>query len=177
LLNAAVVAAAGKRGDHARLIRADVLRVRKLVVVDRDGARRAVISADTGSGVIRVYDSKGQPRVVLGVPGNDSALALYDDTGKTRVAVGTGVGSDYVRMFDQNGNIRVGLGIQGDDSALAFSGANGLLRTVVGASGDRVQGLTVYDSSGKTREMAGLTNNQPVLQIQDSMGKVLWSAP
>ncbi len=175
LLNAAVAGAA-RGGGHARLVRADVLRVKKLVVVDRDGARRAEISADSGTGLIRVYDTQGKPRVVLGVPGNDAALALYDDTGKVRVAVGTGSNNDYLRMFDQNGQIRVGLGIQGDSSALAFSAASGILRAVVGTSGNEVQGLTVYDSKGKTREMAALTGDQPVLQIQDGSGKVVWNA-
>jgi hypothetical protein len=177
LLNAAVVGAAGAAGGgRARLIRADVLRVKRVVVTDREGARRVEIGADLGSGVARIYDNQGKPRVVLGVPGNDSMLALYDDNGKVRVAVGAGATSDYVRMFDQNGQIRAGLGVRGDNSALAFSGADGLLRTVIGATGNKVEGLTVYDSQGKTREMAALTNDQPVLQIQDGSGKVIWTA-
>ena len=114
LVAVSLIAAAGLAGPS--LVGAakapGVIRARGFILVDDDGAMRALLAPATGGdgAVLALYDKAGKSRVELGVIGDHAILHLNDKAGRMRAGL-TVIGDDAVlALFDEGGKLRAALG-------------------------------------------------------------------
>ncbi len=112
----------------------DVIRAQRFELVDAQGRVRGALGmgrfGDTPG--IRLYDAKGQARVVLNVhPSGDPSLTLLDDKGHLRV----GLGCHHLTLYDEEGQWRAQLSLSHNDRAhLTLFDKRGQRRAALGAT-------------------------------------------
>lgn len=98
----------------------DEIRARRIVLVDKSGLERAVLSLDEDKGMVGLVmrDNHGGATAVLGTSG----LSLRDDSGKTRaiLAFNADMGEPTLVLFSQSGKARALLLVDKDGPAFSL---------------------------------------------------------
>ena len=130
------------------------VRTPQLVIVDKDGRERAILTALTEAPGLWLLDEKGKARATLVAPEKGAMLLLNDENASPRAMLATKEGA-MLGLFDEKGTKRATL-----------------------AALEKGPELVLYDEKGTGR--AGLTANKdvgPVLVVFDEKGRSVWKAP
>jgi hypothetical protein len=146
----------------------DVVRTRKLSIVDEAGVERFVIaSSQNGRTDLQALDAEGRTRVFLRVgPDGDPSLHLFDAAGKPRASLGLSAdGSPAFDLRDAAGKSRLELSVREDYGSMSVLDANETERVTLGLNNIVVKG------TGETRKLPF------ALLFYDEKGEVLLSLP
>ena len=96
----------------------DEIRARRIVLVDKSGLERAVLSLDEDKGMVGLVmrDKHGGASAVLGTSG----LNLRDESGKLRAVLGLLMGEPGLSLFSQSGKARALLLVDKDGPAFSL---------------------------------------------------------
>jgi hypothetical protein len=186
---AAVAYAAGQVGA-AKMLTADVVRTKRVEVVDERGKVRAELrTMADGSPALLLGGTDDGGRVYLTVTADGvPRLRLADKDGKPRADLDVSEdGSPGLALEDKDGR-RANLVVTRDEAALGIVDGDGTLRAALSVS-EGSPLLVVKDKEGKLRAVLGSTTPQAIrmrvkgesaefsLVLLDKEGKVLWQAP
>jgi hypothetical protein len=115
--------------EHEHASPAEVLRAKRLEILDDEGKVRAVLGTDEkGIASLSVFDASGRLRSSLDaeeIPGEASGLGVFDTNGNLRVAVGMENDPDkssYLILLDTEGRHRAVVNLEtGGQAGLRFS--------------------------------------------------------
>ena len=141
----------------------DVLRARKIELVDDDGKTRVSIRLDKdGNSNMQFIDDKGQVRVSVGASDKGPAsISLSDCDGQTRVsAMVAENGSSYLFMYDRQGVTRVQV----------ETGSTDITTVILGGKDKKPLFKSTIESVDENTEQGAIT-------LYDSKGKLLFKAP
>jgi len=80
------------------------LLVRRLMLVDEQGAERAVLGAKGDEVSFTVRDRLGNDRIEIDLRSTGPGITLYDDEGKVRALLAIGEAGPYFGLTDENGD-------------------------------------------------------------------------
>jgi len=84
---------------------AEEVRVRRLVLVDDEGRKRAALDMGPDGPTLRLFDENGVPREMLFVGAELSMLDLADAAGKPRATLVVGADVSRLFLFDAAGKV------------------------------------------------------------------------
>ena len=110
---------------------ADVLKCKRLEVVDEQGKIRAAVTVDEAGPSLSLWDAQGKVRAGLGVSEAGTGLTLSDAQGKVRAGLAVFEAGSGLMLSDAQGKPRAGLAVPEDGpAALALFDAQGQGRAV-----------------------------------------------
>jgi hypothetical protein len=152
----------------------DVLRAKRLEIVDDEGKVRASLGTDEkGIASLSLFDPSGRLRASLDaeeIPGVASGLGLFDTNGKLRAAVGMDNDPDkssYLSLLDAEGKTRAQVGLE--------TGGQVWLSILAGKK-DRSVKLAAMDD-GNITLMLRMPNKTSLRQLRVDLGHAVRSAP
>jgi hypothetical protein len=148
---------------------ADVLRTKRLGLVDDEGKVRAVLGTrEEGIGGLSVFDASGRIRASLEageVPEQSSGLSVFDTDGKPRATVGMDNDPDrgsFFVLLDSKGEQRAVVGLQtGGQAGLRFSAGQK----------DRAIGIAAMDDGNLRLFLSGEDVPMVGLSLSEEEGK------
>jgi hypothetical protein len=149
---------------------ADVVRARRLEVVDAAGKTRAGLSLGPDGGPrLLLFDASEKPRATLSVDSKGSPrLLLSGEAGKTRASLSVGPdGSPRLFLFDASEKLRASLGVESNEGPR--------LHLYDAAGGTRATLGTISLEGVKTGQTMKRSESSLVLFSQD--GYTIWQAP
>jgi hypothetical protein len=149
-------------GEPEDKLPVEVLRAKRLEIVDDEGKFRAALGTDEkGIASLSLFDASGRLRSSLDaeeIPGHLSGLALYDTNGNLRASVGVDNDPEKgssLTLYDMEGKSRVGVGLQtGGQAGLGISAGKKDRAVKIAAMDD---GNVYLMLSGEDAPMVGLT--------------------
>ena len=158
----------------------DVVRTHRLEIVDSKGAVRAVVGCTEGfeaAPVVLLYDAEGRVRVCLTSSSLADGLTVYDSQGQPRalVLLNEAVGP-VVGVAAADSLASAGLYLPTEGPRLMVFDQSGQYRLILGLHGD-ASGVQVLDKSGVLRGQIALTQGTSTIDLFDSRGRPLFTAP
>lgn len=151
----------------------DVVRTKRLELVDDEGEVRAVMGAESGDNVgLSLFGSNGADRLSLGIhPDGSATLALQDEEGRERIKFSASSSGPVINIKDEEGNPRAQLQVQSNgDSHLMLVDQNQKPRLTIGQIGSKSGApfITFDDEEGTGRVQLQLgPENTAALGFQD----------
>lgn len=147
----------------------------KFVLEDEDGKVRGVFDMHNGGPRIVLANAKSENRLVLLVDnkGNPELVMAAEDT--RRIVLGID-DKEQDLVFIDHDTSRVVLGTDKDgDGLLVFRDGREKPRAIL--TGFPQGGLELYDREGKKRLGVMNLNGEPMFQLLDKEGTMIWSQP
>jgi len=193
ILGAAVWSRAAPQGAPV----SDIVRTRRLELVDQAGTVRAILGTDDNRQTrLKLTDESGKDRAILEVNfAGDSSLDLLDADGRVRASIHAGrLGNGFsaytreVKAAESYRSQSIGMGTYSDGSAqLAISTSNtspsrhvagGKSLAKLGADEKGNASFFVSDNQSPARIHMRLTeNSEPSITLYNSKNKASWSTP
>ena len=154
----------------------EAIRAKSFEVVDDEGNVRARTTTMSSGGVAtNLFDSKGNPRVSLGVNQADvPTFGLYDADGTVRVEIGSGVDGQIVRLNDEDGNPRAMMALlteEGSVPAMTFVDKEGNPRVQLQLTQTGLAAIGFNDESGEVHVALGRDDEgESLLLYYDAQG-------
>ena len=155
----------------------DVIRTKRLDLVDDAGQTRASLSTGGGETSLTFLNREGHPALGIGV--NDDVgtpgASMFDERGTVRVFVDLDAdGSPAAVLYDIAGEPRMALGVGEDGaSAIDFTGPFGESRITLEFDEIGQPGLVIMDGSGSDRvAITVYKDGEPHIDFLDPDGKV-----
>ncbi len=153
---------------------AEVLRTKRLEIVDDEGKVRAALGTDeAGVTSLSIFDQSSRLRVSLDASEiSEQANGLFDTNGRLQVAMGASavnVHEGGLNCYGPNGEDRVGLAMHKEGSSLYFNDTNDQPRAGFGVYEDGQAGLSI-SAAQKDRhiKMAAWKDGDLTLMLTDS---------
>ncbi len=150
-----------------KVIEADAIYTKNLIIRDGDGKIRAFLGVnDEGQSFLELDDKGGRRRAYLGLPADGPAkLTLYDEGGKVVIIIGGVRDAPSIMLFDKNGKPRCCVSADQEDGRIDVYGAEGrnTLTVSAWASGSGIQ----CRNEGKVALEIGANESPFIKLLQD----------
>jgi hypothetical protein len=141
--------------SHEKEFSADVVRTKKLVIVNDADQPRAVLSstADGNTGLVLLDETGKQRAELIHTVDQKSAVQFFASDGTPRAILhSTDNGENTLVLHDRHGNPRIHLVISpNDDALLLIMDRNQALRIALAANSNYAASISVGDDTGKPR--------------------------
>lgn len=141
------------------------------------------VTADSSSAGSQALDSSGFARAGFGIASNGSGFFANDSNNVTRYVAGVAPDGTEAgtATYDATGVTRyvAGVALSGAQAGTVTYDATGKPQLELGGAGDgSANGMIALDSTGQDRLDAGYSSTYGGgLEVKDSSGSVIWSAP
>jgi len=130
---------------------------------------------------LEIVDDAGQARVLLAVHGKDGPhVALTDEKGTVRAKLLLSAAGPALFLLDSQGGKRLACGLLDDGAKFEVYDDDQSRRAVLGCMGETQHskvGLLLFDRDGARRATVGVTAANTELSVCNDQGDPIWQAP
>ncbi len=171
------LSACGRSVPSRILPRFQTIEAEKFILKDGNGGVRASLGLADGGVSLDLYDNngKGRARLALNADGFPS-FVVRDANAKSAIVLSVFEGDEKttaLAFYDQSGKIALSLGVTGTGSRIALYDEAGRERAIL----NNVPILSLRGPHRESRVMTGIVDEQPIITLIDTSGKVLFMVP